>query len=880
MLVLSAASMAFPAFAVPDSSLVGEWTGTIRGDFRGLDDGAFGFFKRSADITFTVEKDGTITGTGTGWESYDSGYSCGSKGRADNVMITVSGFILPDGKTANISIKNTVTYQTVYGCNESPGFPMHPFRAWQVFEMQLKDGATFDSGAGNRRPGSDYPAPSGTDVLTVRGGGGGTPDVTDPPAECGLTITPTLPPASDPRNLAKPSDNISYRLRVDWAGALPVSVNLAAVGGDGESIIPQFTFDQITMSATPTSVLMDVITRHAAPGTYPIVIGAGANDPDSGERCVAVTTVTLVVSEDSRAIALPLLKVDKEQGTVVIENPDQSDPEIRPGTKVKTGMEGNVDLSLDEGSKLKLGRETVLAIGEIKPEPDGTVDIVLPPNWVPDNMSYPPVDSEIFWKDVGKNLVEGHKRLAPQIAETAIACIGASLTGGVIGGLECGRQALFLLYNGQAYLTHEPLVEPNTTIIPGPGPFLVTPSAVGVPLSTEYSVETMQDGTSVFTVLEGPVWVMDVKSKAGIFLESYEQLAIPGTGNGLSEQELKERVIKLATASTYTWWTKSVKSQFQIGEVGLGKTWEDEYPYKPKNETTQFSDQDSVVYAWINFANVLPPDHAIDFKWHRPDGALYRSETKTIPATEAQYSGWSYYPLWSQLDLSDSSVTDRPGQWKVSILADGTLVKEIPFSIIKSTDGGGGCLIATAAFGSELTPQVQFLRDFRDSHILSTAAGSSFMSVFNTWYYSFSPHVADYEREQPWLQSTVKVLIYPLLGILTVSEKAYASIPGEYGAVTAGVVASSMMGAVYFWPAALAVQRFSKRSTLPYRTAGALIGATLAAVIVSTLAGSPTALMATTSFLVLTVIAVSALLCGQLIRHAIGKATNRMASTE
>ncbi|MEO9363388.1 MAG: furin-like repeat-containing protein, partial [Nitrososphaera sp.] len=85
-----------------------------------------------------------------------------------------------------------------------------------------------------------------------------------------------------------------------------------------------------------------------------------------------------------------------------------------------------------------------------------------------------------------------------------------------------------------------------------------------------------------------------------------------------------------------------------------------------------------------------------------------------------------------------------------------------------------GCLIATAAFGSELAPQVQFLREFRDQRILSTASGTSFMDAFNTVYYSFSPQVADYERDQPWLQAAVRAGIQPLLGILAVSEKAYS----------------------------------------------------------------------------------------------------------
>ena len=43
---------------------------------------------------------------------------------------------------------------------------------------------------------------------------------------------------------------------------------------------------------------------------------------------------------------------------------------------------------------------------------------------------------------------------------------------------------------------------------------------------------------------------------------------------------------------------------------------------------------------------------------------------------------------------------------------------------------GGGCLIATAAFGSELSPQVQFLREIRDNTVLQTESGTSFHDRF------------------------------------------------------------------------------------------------------------------------------------------------------
>jgi hypothetical protein len=70
-----------------------------------------------------------------------------------------------------------------------------------------------------------------------------------------------------------------------------------------------------------------------------------------------------------------------------------------------------------------------------------------------------------------------------------------------------------------------------------------------------------------------------------------------------------------------------------------------------------------------------------------------------------------------------------------------------------ASEGGGGCLIATAAFGSEMAPQVQFLREIRDNTVLQTESGTNFMTGFNQFYYSFSPVIADYERENPAFKS-------------------------------------------------------------------------------------------------------------------------------
>ena len=91
---------------------------------------------------------------------------------------------------------------------------------------------------------------------------------------------------------------------------------------------------------------------------------------------------------------------------------------------------------------------------------------------------------------------------------------------------------------------------------------------------------------------------------------------------------------------------------------------------------------------------------------------------------------------------------------------------------LESEENGGGCLIATAAYGSELSPQVQLLREIRDNQLLNTEAGSAFMNTFNDVYYSFSPYIADIERENPLFKEAVKISLTPMLSSLSIMENA------------------------------------------------------------------------------------------------------------
>ena len=94
------------------------------------------------------------------------------------------------------------------------------------------------------------------------------------------------------------------------------------------------------------------------------------------------------------------------------------------------------------------------------------------------------------------------------------------------------------------------------------------------------------------------------------------------------------------------------------------------------------------------------------------------------------------------------------------------LSQEIPEEPV--TENGGGCLIATATYGSEMALEVQQLRELRDNTLLQTESGTNFMNTFNDVYYSFSPTIADMERENPIFKEMVKLAITPMISSLSI----------------------------------------------------------------------------------------------------------------
>ena len=152
------------------------------------------------------------------------------------------------------------------------------------------------------------------------------------------------------------------------------------------------------------------------------------------------------------------------------------------------------------------------------------------------------------------------------------------------------------------------------------------------------------------------------------------------------------------------------------------------------------------------------------------------------------------------------------GNNKLDIIATNTLggveEKSKTFVIDESPSEGGGCLIATATYGTELAPQVQQLREIRDQKLMKTEYGQSFLNSFNEFYYLFSPMIADYERENPVFKETVKLVITPMLSTLSILN--YIDMDSEIEVLGYGISLILLNVGMYFVAPIIVIRKIRK----------------------------------------------------------------------
>ena len=131
------------------------------------------------------------------------------------------------------------------------------------------------------------------------------------------------------------------------------------------------------------------------------------------------------------------------------------------------------------------------------------------------------------------------------------------------------------------------------------------------------------------------------------------------------------------------------------------------------------------------------------------------------------------------------------------------------------------CVVATATYGSEMAPEVVYMRFVRDQFIGSTPAGKVLVAGFNAFYYSWSPFLAREIAANEVLRATFRVLLLPLVVIVHATASAFTVLSGGTGnsnlaSVLAFLLAAFATMIVYVvLPAFAATKLYQKGRRLP-----------------------------------------------------------------
>ncbi|MEX0672888.1 MAG: CFI-box-CTERM domain-containing protein, partial [Candidatus Paceibacterota bacterium] len=92
-----------------------------------------------------------------------------------------------------------------------------------------------------------------------------------------------------------------------------------------------------------------------------------------------------------------------------------------------------------------------------------------------------------------------------------------------------------------------------------------------------------------------------------------------------------------------------------------------------------------------------------------------------------------------------------------------TLTFQCAVAVVEEApEDGGGCFIATAAFGTDLDQDIVHLRNFRDNTLLPNPVGNSLVSL----YYTVSPPIADVIREHEWMREATRYVLTPVVALV------------------------------------------------------------------------------------------------------------------
>jgi hypothetical protein len=218
---------------------------------------------------------------------------------------------------------------------------------------------------------------------------------------------------------------------------------------------------------------------------------------------------------------------------------------------------------------------------------------------------------------------------------------------------------------------------------------------------------------------------------------------------------------------------KVIKLPVVEQEPAIGKnTFYEEHEPTPLG-ITSFVDQTKDPQSYVDRYN----NESTYKEWFDENYSQYSSIYEAVgleqPVTEQPVTE---QPVTEQ-PVTEQPVTEQPVTEVQSRITCGTGTESVNdicqvIQTEEKSSEGGGCLIATATYGSEMSIEVQQLRELRDNQLLNTESGTAFMRTFNDIYYTFSPVIADYERENPYFKEVVKIAITPMISTLSLMENA------------------------------------------------------------------------------------------------------------
>ena len=110
----------------------------------------------------------------------------------------------------------------------------------------------------------------------------------------------------------------------------------------------------------------------------------------------------------------------------------------------------------------------------------------------------------------------------------------------------------------------------------------------------------------------------------------------------------------------------------------------------------------------------------------------------------------------------DDTIGGADDVFVTKIAGPTTPVDEGDVDVVGDSDGGGGgCFVATAAFGSPVEGHVSILRAFRDTYVLPCALGQIFVRTYN----KYSPSLAHFIAKHETLRTVVRIGLMPLVAI-------------------------------------------------------------------------------------------------------------------